>query len=121
MALGAEGAKGVINGGTEARVAAALGKIRQRVPKAEARGVAADLGTSAGVDSFLQQVTAADVLVNNLGIFDPKPFLEIPDADCVPFFELNVSTAVPLARSFLPRIPKHTSPSIIFLSIPPLH
>jgi len=116
MALAAEGAKAVINGRTEARVAAALGKIRQRVPKAEARGVAADLGTSAGVDSFLQQVTSADVLVNNLGIFEPKLFLEIPDADWVRFFEVNVLSGVRLARAYLPRMLKKNWGRIIFIS-----
>ena len=116
MALAAEGARVVINGRTEARVTAALGKIRQRVPKAEARGVAADLGTSAGVDSFLQQVTAADVLVNNLGIFEPKPFLEIPDADWVRFFEVNVLSGVRLARTFLPEMLEKKWGRIIFIS-----
>jgi NAD(P)-dependent dehydrogenase (short-subunit alcohol dehydrogenase family) len=116
MALAAEGARVVINGRTEARVTAALGKIRQRVPKAEARGVAADLGTSAGVDSFLQHVTAADVLVNNLGIFEPKPFLEIPDADWVRFFEVNVLSGVRLARAYLPGMLKKNWGRIIFIS-----
>jgi NAD(P)-dependent dehydrogenase (short-subunit alcohol dehydrogenase family) len=116
MALAAEGARVVINGRTKARVTAALGKIRQRVPKAEARGVAADLGTSAGVDSFLQQVIAADVLVNNLGIFEPKSFLEIPDADWVRFFEVNVLSGVRLARAYLPRMLKKNWGRIIFIS-----
>ena len=116
MALAAEGARVVINGRTEARVTAALGKIRQRVPKAEARGVAADLGTSAGVDSFLQQVTATDVLVNNLGIFEPKPFLEIPDADWVRFFEVNVLSGVRLARAYLPGMLEKKWGRVIFIS-----
>jgi NAD(P)-dependent dehydrogenase (short-subunit alcohol dehydrogenase family) len=116
MALAAEGARVVINGRTEARVTAALGKIRQSVPKAEARGVAADLGTSAGVDLFLQQVTAADVLVNNLGIFEPKPFLEIPDADWVRFFEVNVLSGVRLARAYLPGMLEKKWGRIIFIS-----
>jgi NAD(P)-dependent dehydrogenase (short-subunit alcohol dehydrogenase family) len=116
MALAAEGARVVINGRTEARVTAALGKIRQRVPKAEARGVAADLGTSAGVDSFLGQVTAADILVNNLGIFEPKPFLEIPDADWVRFFEVNVLSGVRLARAYLPGMLEKNWGRIIFIS-----
>jgi NAD(P)-dependent dehydrogenase (short-subunit alcohol dehydrogenase family) len=116
VTLAAEGARVVINGRTEVRVTAALGKIRQRVPKAEARGVAADLGTPAGVDSFLQQVTAADVLVNNLGIFEPKPFLEIPDADWVRFFEVNVLSGVRLARAYLPGMLKKKWGRIIFIS-----
>jgi NAD(P)-dependent dehydrogenase (short-subunit alcohol dehydrogenase family) len=116
MTLAAEGARVVINGRTEARVTAALGKIRQRVPKAEARGVAADLGNSAGVNSFLQQVTTTDVLVNNLGIFEPKRFLEIPDADWVRFFEVNVLSGVRLARAYLPGMLKKNWGRIIFIS-----
>jgi NAD(P)-dependent dehydrogenase (short-subunit alcohol dehydrogenase family) len=77
-ALEAEGAKVVVNGGTEARVVAALDKIRQRVANLELRGVAADLGTADGVDAFLKQVAEADVLVNKLGTFEAKPFAETP-------------------------------------------
>jgi NAD(P)-dependent dehydrogenase (short-subunit alcohol dehydrogenase family) len=115
-ALAAEGARVVINGRTEARVSAALVKIRQRVPKAEARGVAADLGTSAGADSFLQQVAAADVLVNNLGIFEPKPFADISDADWLRFFEVNVLSGVRLARAYLPGMLEKKWGRIIFIS-----
>ena len=89
-ALAAEGAKVVVNGRTEARIDAALDKIRQRVANAELRGVAADLGTANGVDAFLKQVAEADILVNNLGIFEAKPFAEISDADWMRLFEVNV-------------------------------
>lgn len=58
------------------------------MPGADPRGVAADLGTADGVDAFLKKAPEADVLVNNLGIFDPKPFLEIPDAEWLHFFEV---------------------------------
>src|SRR6202045_5420189 len=78
-ALAAEGAKVVVNGRTQSRADAALKTIQKSVAGADLRGVAADLGTTAGVDGFLRQVSASAVLVNNLGIFDPKPFLEIPD------------------------------------------
>src|SRR6202158_4408663 len=86
-ARAAEGAKVIVNDRTQARVDAALKTIQQRVAGADLRGVAADLGTAPGVESFLHQVPAADVLINNLGIFEPKPFLEIPDADWMRFFE----------------------------------
>src|ERR1700757_3764791 len=78
-ALAAEGAKGVVNGRTQARGDAATQNIQQTAPGAALRGVAADLGNFQGVDAFLRQVPAAEILVNNLGIFDVKPFLEIPD------------------------------------------
>src|SRR6266403_4063457 len=115
-ALAAEGAKVVVNGRTQPRVDAALKTIQQAVASADLRGVPADLGTVAGVDGFLRQIPAADVLINNLGIFDPKPFLEIPDADWIRFFEVNVLSGVRLARAYLPGMLKKNWGRIIFIS-----
>jgi NAD(P)-dependent dehydrogenase (short-subunit alcohol dehydrogenase family) len=115
-ALAAEGARVIINGRTEARVAAALDTIRQRVPGADPRGVTADLGTAEGVDSFLKKAPDADILVNNLGIFDVKPFLEIPDSDWLRFFEVNVMSGVRLARQYLPGMLKKNWGRVIFIS-----
>jgi NAD(P)-dependent dehydrogenase (short-subunit alcohol dehydrogenase family) len=115
-ALAAEGAKVVANGRTQARVDAALKSIQQRVAGADLRGVAADLGTAAGVASFLHQVPSADVLVNNLGIFDVKPFPEISDAEWLRFFEVNVLSGVRLARAYLPGMLKKNWGRVIFIS-----
>src|SRR5438445_3152266 len=115
-ALAAEGAKIVVNGRTKLRVDAALISLQQSVPGADLRGVPADLGTAAGVEAFLRQVPAADVLVNNLGIFEPKPFLEIPDADWMRFFEVNVLSGVRLARAYLPGMLQKQWGRIIFIS-----
>jgi NAD(P)-dependent dehydrogenase (short-subunit alcohol dehydrogenase family) len=114
--LAAEGAKVVVNGRTQARVDAARKTIQQRVSGADLRGVAADLGTSAGVEDFLRQVREADVLVNNLGIFEVKPFAEIPDSDWLRFFEVNVLSGVRLARAYLPGMLKKNWGRIIFIS-----
>src|SRR5438034_11540550 len=86
-ALASEGASVVVNGRTEARVTAAVEQIHQKVKDAQVRGVAADLGTADGVEAFLRQAPEADVLVNNLGIFEVKPFPEIPDADWLHFLD----------------------------------
>jgi NAD(P)-dependent dehydrogenase (short-subunit alcohol dehydrogenase family) len=115
-ALASEGAAVVINGRTQARVDAARKTIQQRVSGAALRGVAADLGASAGVEGFVQQVREADVLVNNLGIFEPKPFAEIPDSDWLRFFEVNVLSGVRLARAYLPGMLKKNWGRIIFIS-----
>src|SRR5260370_7679014 len=101
-ALAAEGAQVVVNGRTQARVDAAVKKIRTSFGNADLRGVPADLSTAHGVETFLHQVPDADILVNNLGIFEPKPFLEIPDSDWLPFFQANFLTAVPLSRHYFP-------------------
>jgi NAD(P)-dependent dehydrogenase (short-subunit alcohol dehydrogenase family) len=115
-ALAREGATVVVNGRTEARVAAAIETIRRDVKAGEIKGVAADLGTEAGVTHFVDQVPDADVLVNNLGIFEPKAFLEIEDADWFRFFEVNVLSGVRLARRYLPGMLTKNWGRIIFIS-----
>jgi NAD(P)-dependent dehydrogenase (short-subunit alcohol dehydrogenase family) len=115
-ALAAEGAQVVLNGRTEARVTAALQIIRERVKNADVRGVPGDLGTAQGVAGFLQQVPEADILVNNLGIFEPKSFLKIPDSDWLRFFEVNVLSGVRLSRQYLPGMLKKNWGRIIFIS-----
>src|SRR6202795_221484 len=92
-ALAAEGAHVVVNGRTDERVNAAVEKIRKQTGVGAVRGVAADLGTAMGSDLFLKKVAEADILINNLGIFEPKPFAQISDADWLRFFEENVLSA----------------------------
>jgi NAD(P)-dependent dehydrogenase (short-subunit alcohol dehydrogenase family) len=115
-ALAAEGARVIINGRTEERVTSALEKIRERVPTADLRGVAADLGTAAGVEAFLKKAPDADVLINNVGIFEPKAFLDIPDADWLRLFEVNVMSGVRLSRKYLPGMLKKNWGRVIFIS-----
>jgi NAD(P)-dependent dehydrogenase (short-subunit alcohol dehydrogenase family) len=114
--LAVEGAKVIVNGRTEARVSAAVERIRQSVKKADVRGIPADLGTAQGAAAFLQQAPEADILVNNLGIFEPKPFQEIPDSDWLRFFEVNVLSGVRLSRHYLPGMLKKDWGRIIFIS-----
>jgi NAD(P)-dependent dehydrogenase (short-subunit alcohol dehydrogenase family) len=114
--LAQEGARVVINGRTEPRVTSAVEKIRQRVKGAELLGVPADLGKATGVEAFLKQVPEADILVNNLGIFEVKPFLEIPDADWLRFFEVNVMSGVRLVRHYLPGMLQRNWGRVIFIS-----
>src|SRR2546425_4671647 len=115
-ALVAEGASVVVNGRTQARVTAAIEQIRQTVEGAQVRGVAADLGTASGVEAFVREVPEADVLVNNLGIFEAKPFEEIPDADWMRFFEVNVLSGVRLARRYVPGMTARKWGRVIFIS-----
>jgi NAD(P)-dependent dehydrogenase (short-subunit alcohol dehydrogenase family) len=114
--LAREGARIVVNGRTEKRVAAAADIIRNEMRGAEVQGVAADLGTVAGIESFVAQVPAADILVNNLGIFELKPFLEISDADWQRFYEVNVLSGVRLTRQYLPEMLRKNWGRVIFIS-----
>jgi NAD(P)-dependent dehydrogenase (short-subunit alcohol dehydrogenase family) len=114
--LAEEGARVVINGRTQARVDAALQTLRLNNRGAEFTGVAADLGTTSGIEAFVQAVPAADILVNNLGIFEVKPFLEITDDDWRRFFDVNVLSGIQLSRQYLPYMLKKNWGRIIFIS-----
>ena len=96
------GARVTLNGRTQARVDAAIAEVRKHAPAAEVTGVAADLGSAEGVAAFLGNAPTADILVNNLGIFEPKPFADIPDADWQRFFDINVMSGVRMSRAYLP-------------------
>ena len=115
-ALAAEGARVVINGRTEARVTAALEKIHKNVKSADLLGIAADLGTLQGVQTFLKQAPETDIVVNNLGIFETKPFLEIPDSDWLRLFEVNVLSGIRLSRHYLPGMLRKNWGRVIFIS-----
>ena len=115
-ALVAEGARVIINGRTQERVAAALEMLRQRHTSADLRGVAGDLGSAAGVEAFIKQVPETDILVNNLGIFEVKKFTEITDADWLRFYEVNVLSGVRLTRHYLPGMLKKDWGRVIFIS-----
>jgi NAD(P)-dependent dehydrogenase (short-subunit alcohol dehydrogenase family) len=55
------------------------------------------ISSSAGADTIIAKLPAVDVLVNNVGIFEPKPFVAIYDADWYRFFEVHVMSGVRLA------------------------
>ncbi|HJZ63917.1 MAG TPA: SDR family NAD(P)-dependent oxidoreductase [Candidatus Acidoferrum sp.] len=115
-ALAREGANVVVNGRTSARVDFALQKLKALLPSAKFTGIPADLGTREGVTAFIKQVPTTDVLVNNLGIFEVKPFLEIPDEDWQRFFEVNVLSGVRLTRHYLPGMLTKNWGRVIFIS-----
>lgn len=114
--LAREGVAVTINGRTPERVAAAAERLRGEVAGAAVNGVAADLATAYGVESLLRQCPDADILVNNLGIFDPVPFESIPDSEWQRFFEVNVMSGVRLARHYLPRMKAADWGRIVFIS-----
>jgi NAD(P)-dependent dehydrogenase (short-subunit alcohol dehydrogenase family) len=115
--LAREGADVIINGRTDQRVAEAIRKIRADADlKGSVSGIAADAGTRAGTDQLIAQAPDVDILVNNLGIFEPKPFEQIPDEDWLRFFEVNVLSGVRLARAYLPDMLKRNWGRIVFIS-----
>jgi NAD(P)-dependent dehydrogenase (short-subunit alcohol dehydrogenase family) len=112
--LAESGAAVVINGRSDKTVDAALARLRQDFPQAKIDGVAADL--SLGVADFIKRAGEADILVNNLGIFEPKAFAEISDADWHRFFDTNVMSGIRLSRHYLPPMVARGWGRIVFIS-----
>src|SRR5207253_892200 len=112
--LASEGAEVYVNGRTQQRVDAAIAAIRSHAGGVKVEGIAADFSDAAGADAVIASLPAVDVLVNNVGIFEPKPFAEIPDADWYRFFEINVMSGVRLARHYLTGMLKKNWGRIIF-------
>ncbi len=114
--LAGQGARTIVNGRSEARVARALERLSAGVPGAAVDGFAADLSTAAGVDAIVARYPQVDILVNNLGIFDPQPFEAIDDAAWLRFFETNVMSGVRLSRAYLPAMRRRDWGRIVFIS-----
>ena len=115
-ALAREGARAIVNGRTEKRVEQAIKQIRSSVPNAQMETLAADLGTAEGVSEAIQRFPEVEILINNLGIFEPKSFEQIPDEDWFRFFEVNVMSGVRLSRAYLPSMRKRNWGRILFIS-----
>jgi len=111
-----EGAHVYLNGRTQERVTRAIAAIRPHAGAGKVDGIVADFSSSAGAEAVTAKLAAVDVLVNNVGIFEPKPFAEIPDADWYRFFEINVMSGVRLARHYLAGMLKKNWGRILFIS-----
>ena len=98
--LVAEGVRVTITGRTQASVDAALARLRKDFPKAAADGVAADCASASGAQTVFARVAEVDILINNLGIYGRMPFFEIPDAEWLRYFEVNVLSGVRFARQY---------------------
>jgi NAD(P)-dependent dehydrogenase (short-subunit alcohol dehydrogenase family) len=114
--LAAEGAQVTVNGRTRARVDAALHAIGRELPDARTTGIAADLSTAAGCDAVIRQLPELDILVNNMGIFEPVPFEQIGDADWMRFFETNVLSGIRLSRHYVGGMQRRDWGRIVFVS-----
>ena len=114
--LAHEGAHVIVNGRTQARVDSALAILGQTVASVTNRGVAADLGTAEGCAQLLRAVPQADILVNNLGIFEARPFEQIADGDWLRLFETNVMSGVRLSRHYFPQMLARNWGRIVFIS-----
>jgi NAD(P)-dependent dehydrogenase (short-subunit alcohol dehydrogenase family) len=111
-----EGARVIINGRSAKTLARAMSELQQH---GSVHGIAADLSTAAGARLLLdaaREIGAVDILINNVGYFEVKPFTEISDADWMSMFELNFMSGVRLSRALLPPMLERNWGRIVFIA-----
>ena len=114
-ALVREGARVIVNGRTRQSVEAAVASLNAIAPRS-AQEFSGDLSTAAAAEEVARRFPDVEILVNNLGIFEPKPFEDITDEDWNRFFEVNVLSGIRLARLYLPSMKRRNWGRIIFIS-----
>jgi NAD(P)-dependent dehydrogenase (short-subunit alcohol dehydrogenase family) len=114
--LARAGARVGVNGRRADRLDKSVDALRSQVPEGEFVPVAADLGTEEGAARTVDALPDVDILVNNLGIFGPRPALEISDAEWRRYFEINVLAGVRLTRAYLPRMRDRGWGRILFIA-----
>ena len=113
--LAREGARVIVNGRSQASVDDVVAALKSETG-GDLRGFAADLSVASSAEQLVREYRGVEILVNNLGIFEPKPFEEIPDSDWLRFFEVNVLSGIRLARLVLPSMRRVNWGRIIFIS-----
>ena len=114
--LAGEGATVIINGRSEKRVADAIATIRQKHPQAKLEACSGDLSIPATAERVANGFTQVDILINNLGVYEPKSFEAISDQDWRAIIETNFMSGVRLSRYYLPKMKAMNWGRIIFIS-----
>jgi NAD(P)-dependent dehydrogenase (short-subunit alcohol dehydrogenase family) len=114
--LAREGARVIVNGRTDLAVAEAKVKIERAVPDAKVETFAGDLTMASATEALVRRFPFVEILVNNLGIFEPKPFEQIPDEEWRRYFEVNVLSGIRLSRAYLSGMKQRNWGRIIFIS-----
>ena len=110
-ALSEEGVEVTIPGRNSRKLNEAIASLAGAV-----RGIEADVGTAEGAATLIEQVPETDILVNNVGIYQPKNFSDITDDEWLHLFEVNVLSGIRLARHYFPKMLAKNSGRVIFIS-----
>ncbi|WP_404321071.1 SDR family NAD(P)-dependent oxidoreductase [Arthrobacter luteolus] len=114
--LAGEGVRVTLNGRDQAKLTAAVEALRREIPDASVDGLAADFSDPIQVERLCTELTDADILINNVGLFDLKPFEEISADEWRRYFEVNTLSGALLSRRLLPGMLERGWGRIVFIS-----
>jgi NAD(P)-dependent dehydrogenase (short-subunit alcohol dehydrogenase family) len=110
-----EGAQVILNGRDAATVKETVNELSAY---GNAAGIAADLTNEEELQRLVRQLDEMgelDVLVNNAGIFEAKPFEQVTDEEWLHYFNVNVMSAVRLSRIYLPKMLERNKGRVILM------
>lgn len=116
LTLAMEGAKVLINGRDPRAVEVAVTRINGTCP-GSARGYVGDVTEedTAGllIGTAVSQFGQVDIVVNNVGGSDPRPFVETTDDQWLHAFNLNLFQAIRMCRAVIPHMQSRNSGAIL--------
>lgn len=112
----AEGAKVIVNGRSQEKVDRAISTLQAEFPGEAVSGIAADLENTQDIDRLTRSLPEIDILINNAGMFELKPFFDIPDDEWTRFFQVNVMSGVRLSRALMPGMLERNWGRVVFIS-----
>ncbi len=111
-----EGVTVIINGRHEDKVHQTMQEIQQQYPEAVLQSLVSDLGTAQGCQKAIEEFPVVDILINNLGIFEPKEYFNISDEEWFKMFEVNIMSGVRLTRWYLNQMIQKKVGRVIFIA-----
>lgn len=111
-----EGVNVIINGRNKEKVNEAVIKLKAEFLNVKIIGISADLKDNDGCNKLISLVPHIDILINNLGIFEPKEFKDITEKEWLHMFNVNVMSGVRLAQHYLSSMIEQNWGRIIFIS-----
>lgn len=114
--LAREGVAVTLAGRDPEKLAGAAAGIAAAAPGSQVATTVADLGCAAGAAALIEAHPDTDILVNNLGYYEAKPFAEITDEDWLRMLEVNLMSGVRLSRHYFPHMLQRNWGRVIFVS-----
>lgn len=114
--MASEGANIIINGRKESVVQQVVTELQAKFPAVTITGAPYDLADETATKALFNQIKTIDILVNNMGIFEPMDYFDIDDATWRHFFEVNVLAGNRLAKHYLPQMLDRNFGRIIFIA-----
>lgn len=105
-----------INGRNADNVTSAVNNIQTETGNQQVFGITADLTTKAGFWKLSRELTGVDILVNNLGIYEPVDFFDSTDEDWTKLFDVNVMSGIRLSRFFMQKMLENNWGRVVFIS-----